>query len=87
MERMTQKDGAGPYRLREGVSMESALERLAGYENAHQFLRGELAKAEEKLESMRGQGKGRSVAFQQALAEKLYLTTLVERLEKPPKGQ
>ena len=86
MERLTKKNSAGGYELLEGVAPETAVERLAGYENAHQFLLRELEKAEAKLESMRGQGKGRSVAFQQALAEKLYLGTLVERLEKSPKG-
>ena len=86
MERLTKKNSAGGYELLEGVAPETAVERLAGYEDAHQFLLRELEKAEAKLESMRGQGKGRSVAFQQALAEKLYLGTLVERLEKPPKG-
>ena len=85
MDRLTKKNAAGQYELAEGVSQEAAVARLAGYENTHQFLRGELEKAEQKLATMRGQGKGRSAAFQQALAEKLYLGTLVERLEKPPK--
>ena len=85
MERLTQRTDSGEYVLAEGVTQTAAVERLAGYENAHQFLLGELEKAEAKLASMRGQGKGRSTAFQQALAEKMYLMTLVERLEKPPR--
>ena len=86
MERLTQRTDSGEYVLAEGVSQEAAVARLAGYENTHQFLIGELERAEAKLEAMRGQGKGRSAAFQQALAEKLYLGTLVEWLEKPPRG-
>ena len=86
MERLTKKNSAGGYELLEGVAPETAVERLAGYENTYAFLLGELEKAEQKLSAMRGQGKGRSAAFQQALAEKLYLGTLVERLEKPPRG-
>ena len=86
MERLTRKNAAGQYELAEDVTPEAAVARLAGYENTHQFLLGELERAEAKLETMRGQEKGRSAAFQQALAEKLYLKTLVERLEKPPRG-
>ena len=86
MERLTRKNDSGGYELLEGVAAETAVERLAGYENTYAFLLGELEKAEQKLSAMRGQGKGRSAAFQQVLAEKLYLVTLVERLEKPPRG-
>ena len=86
MERLTRKNDSGGYELLEGISVEAAVDRLAGYENTYAFLLGELEKAEQKLSAMRGQGKGRSAAFQQALAEKLYLVTLVERLEKPPRG-
>ena len=67
MERLTEKNAAGQYALAEGVSPEAAVARLAGYENTHQFLLGELERSEAKLEAMRGQGKGRSAAFQQAL--------------------
>ena len=85
MERLTERNGTGDYVLREGHTAEEAVERLGGYESAHAFLLEEYQRAEAKLEGLRGQGRGRSAAFQQALAEKLHLQTLLERLEKPPK--
>ena len=86
MERLTERTAQGTYRLVQGCTAEEAAARLAGYENAHAFLREEFARAEAKLAALRGQGRARSAAFQQALAEKLCLLTLLERLERPPKG-
>ena len=43
----------------------------------------ERRRAEARLDALWGQGK--KLAFQQALAEKLYLTSLIDRLEHPPK--
>ena len=47
MERLTRKNGSGGYELLEGISVEAAVERLAGYENTYGFLLGELEKAEQ----------------------------------------
>ena len=83
MERLTRRTEEG-CRLAEGVSAAEALERLAGYEDAHAFLRQELDRAAARVEAMKGQGRGKGISFQQALAEKLFLMTLVDRLEHPP---
>lgn len=86
MERLTRRDETGAVALAEGCTVPQALERLAGYENAHAFLLEEVRRAEARLDALRGQGRGRTAAFQQALAEKLHLAALLERLEKPPRG-
>ena len=83
MERLTQKNADGRYEILEGRTREEVAAKLAGYENAHEFLLEERRRAEARLDALRGQG--RKLAFQQALAEKLYLTTLIDRLEHPSK--
>ncbi len=83
MDRLTQKNVDGRYEWIEGCTQEEAAARLAGYENAYEFLLEERRRAEARLDALRGQGK--KLAFQQALAEKLYLTSLIDRLEHPPK--
>ena len=83
MDRLTQKNVDGRYEWIEGCTQEEAAARLAGYENAYEFLLEERRRSEARLDALRGQGK--KLAFQQALAEKLYLTSLIDRLEHPPK--
>ena len=78
MERLTRRGADGGVTLAEGCTVSGALERLAGYENVHAL------QAEARLAALRGQGRARSAGFQQALAEKLRLAALLERLEKLP---
>lgn len=87
MDRLTKQNADGSVTLAEGRTVPEALERLAGYENAHAFLQEEARRAEARLDALRGQGRARTAAFQQALTEKLHLSALLERLEKPPRGR
>ena len=84
MERLTRPDGQGGYRLAEPAAVEAAMDRLGAYEDAHERLLCQRARAEEKLDALRGRGKGRTASFQQALAEKLMLTALLDQLEGAP---
>ena len=85
MDRLTVRADGVRWELREGCTPEDAVARLAAYENAHAALLAQRDRAEEKLSALRGLGKGRSVSFQQALAEKLTLTALLDQLERPLK--
>lgn len=84
MERLTRRGADGGVTLAEGCTVSEALERLAVYENVHALLAEEYQQAEARLAALRGQGRARSAGFQQALAEKLRLAALLERLEKLP---
>ena len=81
MERLTRRGADGGVTLAEGCTVSGA---LAGYENVHALLAEEYQQAEARLAALRGQGRARSAGFQQALAEKLRLAALLERLEKLP---
>ena len=68
MERLTERTEHG-YRLTPG-QLPAAAERLGRWEDLALQLEASIRKAEEELAELKAKGKGRSVRFQQQLAQK-----------------
>ena len=79
MERMTQKTENG-YEIRNDVSLNDAVERLAAFENMYEVLLIEAERAEKKIDQLREQDKTKTVAFRQLFGEKLKLSEMINRV-------
>lgn len=88
MERMTAKCGDGSYAvaldaialIEEGGFAGPAVERLAAFENAAEVAQCQLARAAERLDELKAQGRLRSAAAQQLLAQKLTYSTMLHMM-------
>lgn len=58
-----------------------AVERLAKFEDAYELLRAEQADIAKKLESLRAQGKERTVQFKELLGRKLINAQILQFFE------
>lgn len=78
MERMTirQADGRAT-----SDDMQAALARLAQYEDLHESILREQQHVNEKMETLRAQGKNKTVTFQQLFADKLTLVGILSRFQ------
>lgn len=76
--RLTEKQ-EGDYCLGPGVCPEAALRRLGQYEDMHEALLKELASLQRELETLKAQGKTKTVTYKQNLANRLTLMGLCSR--------
>ena len=79
MERLTQKLPQGGYEAK--VYPFSVLERLGRLEDLYDALIAEREKTASQMEELRGQGKVKTVTYQQHIAHKLMLQNLIDRMD------
>ena len=78
--RLTRKTPDGSYELTDPRDPEAAVRRLGQAEDALENLSAQYHALEQKLETLRSQGRGsRSAEFSRLLAEKLMLSGMLER--------
>lgn len=78
-ERLTQFTPNG-YQLKEGQQLSAALEKLGKLEDLYDSLLSEQENIEQKMAVLRAQGKQKTVAFRQLMADKFQLIALLTRL-------
>ncbi|HIU49115.1 MAG TPA: hypothetical protein IAB04_07095 [Candidatus Avimonoglobus intestinipullorum] len=81
MDRLTTKNSSGQYILSAAGTEQAALQKLAAFENMYDALLAEQDRVLCKIEALRAQNKTKSVTFQQLLAEKLQLATIISRFK------
>lgn len=81
MTRYTVISADGTISPAEGVTQSQLLERLAAYETMHQALLAERNTIVSEMERLRGEGKNKSVTYQQHLANKLMIMSLLDRID------
>lgn len=79
MERLTVRTPDG-VQLQNDVPLETALERLAAWEDAEAALQQELDEINEKMELLRTQDKTRTATYRQLIADRFTLQELLHRL-------
>lgn len=80
MERYTVTHADGTVSAVEGVTQQQLLQRLAAYEAMHQALLAERDTIVAEMERLRAAGKQQSVTYQQHLANKMMITSLLDRI-------
>ena len=78
--RLTRKENEA-YVLTENMDVELAIEKLGKLEDMYDRLLAEYENTETQLQTLKEQGKAKSVTYRQQLANKLKLKELIGRFE------
>lgn len=81
MERLTKQISDGTYILSQDHNNEDIIKKLAKFENMYEALCAEQSKIISDLETLRTEGKTKSVTYKQLLANKFMIMNLIGRFE------
>jgi len=81
MNRLTEKSKEGHYAV-PSDDMEQAIQRLGLYEDAFEDLMNNREQIPKDLESLRSQGKEKTVRYKETMAQKLINNHIVQFFEK-----